>query len=152
MEREERERQRERGGQGVIRESQEDRETQEERESQEDREGKEEGDTKSSIPEGMSKNQWKKMQRRKRYDEGRQEWRKRQREKEKEKKRKRREQGIVRDPPAKKQKMSDTTASAIRVAIDLGYQDLMTDLVGHLSTTYSCFAHLCVCYVLYTMC
>ena len=56
------------------------------------------------------------------------------------------------DPPAKKQKMSDTTASAIRVAIDLGYQDLMTDLVGHLSTTYSCFAHLCVCYVLYTMC
>ena len=81
MEREERERQRERGGQeerggqGVIREGKEDRETQEERESQEDREGKEEGDTKSSIPEGMSKNQWKKMQRRKRYDEGRQEWR-----------------------------------------------------------------------------
>ena len=80
MEREEREGQRERGGQGVgegkeDRESQEDREGQEERETHEDREGKEEGATKSSIPEGMSKNQWKKMQRRKRYDEGRQEWR-----------------------------------------------------------------------------
>ena len=37
------------------------------------------------------------------------------------------------DPPPKKQKMSDTTASTICVAIELGYQDLMTDEVCHLS-------------------
>ena len=29
----------------------------------------------SNIPEGMSKNQWKKLLKRKKYEEGRQEWR-----------------------------------------------------------------------------
>ena len=33
-------------------------------------------------------------------------------------------------PPAKKQKMSIATASPVRVAVELGYQDLMTDLVS----------------------
>lgn len=32
-------------------------------------------------------------------------------------------------PPAKRQKMSAPTASPVRVAIELGYQDLMTDMV-----------------------
>ena len=33
------------------------------------------------------------------------------------------------EPPAKKHRMSDSTASSVRVAIELGYQDLMTDQV-----------------------
>ena len=33
------------------------------------------GPAESHVPEGMSKNQWKKMLKKKRYEEGRPEWR-----------------------------------------------------------------------------
>ncbi|XP_065883674.1 tRNA methyltransferase 10 homolog A-like [Dysidea avara] len=74
----------------------------------------------------MSKKQRKRLLKVEKMKEKRPQWRAEQRAKEKEKRRKRKAEG-EQLPIVKKRRMSDDSASSVRIAIDLGYDQLMAD-------------------------
>jgi tRNA (guanine9-N1)-methyltransferase len=88
---------------------------------------------KSSLPSSLSKSQQKKQAKLQYWKETKQEWK--QKKKEKEKQRKKEKQSIKGDAANSTDRkitlrlMSSCESSPLRIAIELGYQDLMTEKV-----------------------
>eukprot|EP00731_Ephydatia_muelleri_P034609 Em0068g4a len=78
-------------------------------------------------PEGVSKNQWKRQLKQKKFEESKVAWRKKQKEKRKEKRKQQRLDDGGGMSQAKRTKMADAGASNIRVAIEFQYESLMND-------------------------